>query len=74
MSYCIRDIECFETTTENNRNIEYFGIAGNVTSYALTCSNVHIGDKNRIFQIDFDKYPKTKNRMRTFHVQVVKSD
>jgi hypothetical protein len=71
MNYCIWDIEGLGTA-EKNRNIEYFGLTGNVTSYEIVCGNIHADDKNRIFQIDFDKYPQTKNRMRTFHVQVVK--
>jgi len=67
MKYSIWDIESVGTT-KNESDIKYFGITDNVTSYGAMCGDKNVDANN--YQIDFDKYPQSKNRIRTLHVRV----
>ncbi len=69
MKYSIWDIEPIETT-KNESDIKYFGITtDNVTSYGEMCGDKNVDVNN--YQIDFDKYPQSKNRIRTLHAQII---
>jgi len=67
MKYSIWDIEPIETT-KNESDIKYFGLTDNITSYGEMCEDKNVDVSS--YQIDFDKYPQSKNRIRTLHAQV----